>query len=102
MADEGANVLDTVRRRGKRKDAMVNNPSFFVVGMMVDFLRRDVLPGKGFRVVGTAKIESVNIVDKVLKFDALPKDVRVTDLVSLHSNAVWPLGSGTLLGLERK
>src|ERR1035437_462263 len=94
MPDEEINALDSVTCRGKRKDAKVNNPSFFVAGMIVDFLRENVLPGKGFRVVGTATIESVNITDKVLKFDALPKDVRVTDLVCLHSNTVWPRGLG--------
>jgi hypothetical protein len=80
------NVLDSVTKRGKRKDAVVNNPSFFVPGMKVDFMRRNEAPDKGFHVIGTATIEDVNAGDKVVRFDALPAGVRVDDLITLHSS----------------
>jgi hypothetical protein len=86
MRRQRVNVLDSVTKRGKRKDAVINNPSLFVPGMKVDFMRRNEAPDNGFHVIGTATIEDVNTGDKALKFDALPVGVRVDDLITLHSS----------------
>jgi hypothetical protein len=78
-------VLDSIKRRGKRKDAMVACPQFFVPGLKVSFGRFNKTPEPHIDEIGSSTIKSVNEVTKVLHFDALPEIVRVGDLILLNN-----------------
>lgn len=80
---------------------MVENPRSFVPGVRVDFLRANEPPGKGLGVIGSATVSMVDERFKIVKFDSLPDNVRVGDMIALHSGLTPGIGRSIDLGLER-
>lgn len=84
----GAGVIDVVHRRGKRKDAIVSCPNFFVPGLTVEFARFRVKPERGYDVIGEATVELIDERHKFVKFNLLPEGVKVGDVILINSSIV--------------
>jgi hypothetical protein len=79
-------ILDVVILRGKRKDVKVANIEFFTPGIKVEFLRANESPNEGFGLIGKATIEMIDRKYEIVKFDALPKDLKIGDLIQIPSD----------------
>ena len=82
----GEGILDTVVLCGKRKDAIVACPQFFLPEAKVRFGRFRELPDCGYDDLGNATVETVDLKTKIVKFDALPTGVRVGDVIMLYGD----------------
>ena len=99
-------IIDTVGRRGKRKDAMVGCPASFAAGTRVQFGRYDKKAKPSFTYLGSATVEQVDLSTKVVKFDALPANVKPGDFIMLASSTIPNLPyyqtDNPIPGLERE
>ena len=80
------NTIDVVILRGKRKDVKVANVECFIPGLKIEFLRSNKSPNGGFGLIGKAIVEMVDKRYGIVKFDALPKGLKIGDLIQIPSD----------------
>ena len=74
-------ILDTIFRRGKRTDVEVGGAFCFKEGMKVTFGRFSREPVPHYEGIGEGVVRQTFPRFGILRFDALPKGVRVGDMI---------------------